>query len=41
MMAAREWVGLVIYWAAGYVPELFPGPVEGGCDITQADACRP
>jgi len=24
--AIREWVGLMIYWASGYIPELFPGP---------------
>jgi uncharacterized SAM-binding protein YcdF (DUF218 family) len=26
--AAREWVGLLIYWASGYIPELFPGPIR-------------
>jgi hypothetical protein len=24
--AVREWVGLLIYRASGYMPELFPGP---------------
>jgi uncharacterized SAM-binding protein YcdF (DUF218 family) len=39
--AAREWVGLFIYWTTGYIPKLFPGPERGGCDIARADACRP
>src|SRR5215470_1319855 len=38
--AAREWVGLVIYRAAGYTPELFPGPAPAGCDKAGADSCR-
>ena len=39
--AAREWVGLVIYRAAGYMPELFPGPAQAGCDTAEAvDHCR-
>jgi uncharacterized SAM-binding protein YcdF (DUF218 family) len=25
-LAVREWVGLVMYWLAGYTSELFPGP---------------
>jgi uncharacterized SAM-binding protein YcdF (DUF218 family) len=39
--AAREWVGLLIYWASGYIPELFPGPVRAGCDVARGEACRP
>jgi uncharacterized SAM-binding protein YcdF (DUF218 family) len=38
--AAREWVGLVIYWAAGYMPELFPGPLQAGCDKAATNNCR-
>ena len=38
--AAREWVGLFIYWATGYIPELFPGPARGGCDKAAMDNCR-
>ena len=39
--AMREWVGLVIYRAAGYMPELFPGTAQGGCDTAGAiDRCR-
>ena len=38
--AAREWVGLVIYWATGYMPELFPGPLQAGCDKAATDNCR-
>jgi uncharacterized SAM-binding protein YcdF (DUF218 family) len=28
--AAREWVGLVVYWIAGRTSELFPGPAGSG-----------
>jgi uncharacterized SAM-binding protein YcdF (DUF218 family) len=39
--AAREWVGLFIYWASGYLSELWPGPVQAGCDTASAvDRCR-
>lgn len=38
--AAREWVGLFVYWAAGRTRELFPGPVTAGCDKTKEN-CRP
>jgi uncharacterized SAM-binding protein YcdF (DUF218 family) len=28
--AAREWVGLLVYWLTGRTGALFPGPLEGG-----------
>jgi uncharacterized SAM-binding protein YcdF (DUF218 family) len=28
--AAREWVGLIVYWMAGRTSELFPGPAGNG-----------
>ncbi len=39
--AAREWTGLVMYWAVGHTNELFPGPrANRGCD-TAKENCRP
>jgi uncharacterized SAM-binding protein YcdF (DUF218 family) len=38
--AAREWVGLLIYWLTDRTSELFPGP-RSGCDLGGADRCRP
>jgi uncharacterized SAM-binding protein YcdF (DUF218 family) len=39
--AAKEWVGLFIYWLIGHSSELFPGPQpRGGCDVA-AENCRP
>jgi hypothetical protein len=35
----REWVGLLMYWAAGESSELFPGPQSAVCDRT-VEACR-
>lgn len=41
--AAREWVGLAVYWLTGRSSELFPGPAAAtGCDRAGAsDNCRP
>lgn len=41
--AVHEWMGLVIYWLTGRIPELFPGPASRReCDkATDLDACRP
>jgi uncharacterized SAM-binding protein YcdF (DUF218 family) len=39
-IAAREWLGLLVYWLAGH-SELFPKPPKPGCDNAMAsDACR-
>ncbi len=40
--AAREWVGLAVYWLTDQSSELFPGPVAGhDCDrAIGADSCR-
>jgi uncharacterized SAM-binding protein YcdF (DUF218 family) len=38
--AAREWVGLFVYWLAGRTSDFFPGPVAGGCDRAKEN-CRP
>jgi len=37
--AMREWVGLLMYWAAGESSELFPGPQSAVCDRA-VEACR-
>src|ERR1700704_5776363 len=36
--AMREWVGLLMYWAAGESSALFPGPRGAACE--GAEACR-
>jgi len=36
--AMREWVGLLMYWAAGESSALFPGPQSAACE--GAEACR-
>src|SRR3979411_2182112 len=36
--AMREWVGLLMYWAAGESSALFPGPQSAGCDRA-VEAC--
>jgi uncharacterized SAM-binding protein YcdF (DUF218 family) len=40
--AMHEWIGLVVYWLTGRMPELLPGPqAQGGCDKAgAADNCR-
>jgi uncharacterized SAM-binding protein YcdF (DUF218 family) len=36
-IVSKEWVGLVAYWLAGYVPEMLPGPRES---ISRQDGSR-
>jgi len=38
--AAREWSGLAMYRLLGFTAELFPGPLQAGCDKASSDACR-
>lgn len=38
--AAREWVGLIVYWLSGRTSELFPGPAPGRDIANAPEACR-
>ena len=34
-LAAKEWVGLAVYWATGRIDRLFPGPQDGVASVAR------